>query len=59
LGILLEKRLILGDHIPDNNGELTGGGSNSSISAPSVSDPFKKGSEGMFGLISNAIGSLA
>ena len=57
--MLLQIRLILGDHIPDNNSEFSGSGSSSCVSALSVSDPFEKGSEGMLGLISDAVGRIS
>jgi hypothetical protein len=59
LGIVLQVGLILGDHIPDNNSELSGSGSCSCVSAFSVSDPLEKRSEGMVGLISDAVGCIS
>jgi hypothetical protein len=55
----LEIRLIPGDHIPDNNSELSGGGGDGGISPFSVSDPLEEWSEGMLDLISDAVGGLS
>jgi len=55
---VLQIRLILSDHIPYKNCNLSGGGSNGGISTFSVCDPLEKGCKGMFFLVSDAIRSL-
>jgi hypothetical protein len=47
--------LSFGYHIPDNDGQLSGCGSDGCVSAFSVSDPFKERREGMLFLISYAV----
>ena len=49
---MLNVVLTFDDHIPNDDGKLSGCRSNSSVSSFFISDPFEERSEGMIILIS-------